>query len=57
MNLLNEEIRVIQHTISHMRRGLALESNQSKREKMKKDIKELEYLVDEKLEQCGDYKG
>ena len=57
MNLLNEEIRVIQHTLSHMKRGLALESDQAKRIKMKKDIKELDALLDEKLEQCGDYKG
>lgn len=57
MNLLNEEIRVIQHTISHMRRGLSLEDNQSKRLKMKQDINELESLLEEKLGQCEDYKG
>ena len=57
MNLLNEEIRVIQHTISHMRRGLTLEMDQSKREKMKRDVKELECILEDKLGQCEDYKG
>lgn len=54
MNLLNEEIRVIQHTISHMKRGIILEPNQSKRNKMKKDVEELETILESKLKQCED---
>ena len=54
MNILNEEIRVIQHTISHMKRGIALEPNQSKRDKMKSDVKELESILEDKLQQCND---
>lgn len=57
MNLLNEEIRVIQHTISHMKRGMVLESDQSKRIKMKNDIDELERILEDKLEQCEDFVG
>ena len=57
MNLLNEEIRVIQHTLSHMRRGVVLEFNQSRKLKMEKDINELESILLEKLNQCEEFRG
>lgn len=57
MNMLNEEIRAIKHTIVHLRKGMVLEPNQGKRDKMKKSIKELDELLIKKLEQCGDFKG
>lgn len=57
MNLLNDEIRAIQHTIAHLRKGMVLEPNQSKRNKMNNDVKELEHILEEKLQQCEDYKG
>jgi len=56
-NLLNEEIRVIQVTITHLERAMPLESSSGKREKMKRDIKELREILQEKLEQCEDYIG
>ena len=56
-NLLNEEIMAIKHTIAMLRKGEVLEPDVSKRAKMKQDIKELNILLDEKLNQCGDYKG
>ena len=57
VNLLNEEICAIKHTIAHLRKGVALEPNSSKREQMKRDIGDLNTLLEEKLEQCGDYHG
>lgn len=56
-NLLNEEIMAIKCTLAHLNKGVVLEPNISKKEKMKRDIKELNGLLKEKLEQCGDYKG
>ena len=57
VNLLNEEIRAIKHTIAHLNKGVVLEPDVSKKEQMKRDIKELNVLLTRKLEQCGDYKG
>lgn len=56
-NLLNEEIRAIKHTIAHLHKGVVLEPNTTKKEQMKRDIRELNILLTEKLEQCGDFKG
>lgn len=56
-NLLNEEIRVIQVTITHLKRAISLEASSGKREKMKQDIKELENILEDKLKQCEDYIG
>ena len=56
-NLLNEEIRVIQMTITHMKRAIPLEESSGKREKMKSDCRELEKILEDKLNQCEDYKG
>lgn len=57
MNLLNEEIRAIQHTINHLRMGIPLEPSQGKRMKMESDLNDLNKLLEEKLEQCGEYHG
>lgn len=56
-NLLNEEIRAIKHTVAHLNKGMVLEPNPSKKEQMKRDIKELNELLESKLLQCEDYKG
>ena len=56
-NLLNEEIMAIKCTLAHLNKGVVLEPNISKKEKMKKDIKELNRLLEDKLKQCGDFKG
>lgn len=55
--LLNEEISAIKHTIAHLKKGVVLETNTTKKEQMKRDIKELDNLLQEKLEQCSDYHG
>lgn len=55
MNLLNEEIRAIKHTIASLNKGVVLEPNPSKKEDMRRKIKELNSLLQCKLEQCGDY--
>ena len=54
-NLHNEEIRAIQHTVVALKKGVALEQSQSKRDKMKKDIKELESLIETKLMETPDF--
>lgn len=55
--LLNEEISAIKHTIAHLKKGVVLEPDTTKKEQMKRDIKELDNLLQEKLEQCSDYHG
>lgn len=57
MNLLNEEIRAIQLTINHLKMGIPLEMDYGKKKRMEEDLKELNGLLAEKLEQCEDYKG
>ena len=56
-NLLNEEIMAIKHTIAHLNKGMVLEPDSSKKAKMKNDIKELNILLGDKLNQCGEFKG
>lgn len=53
--LLNEEIRAIQCSIAHLRKGIALESNQSKKMKMQNDVKELEKVLNAKLGEDTNY--
>ena len=53
-NILNEEIRAIKHTIAHLNKGIVLETDSSKKEKMRKDVKELKSILMAKLNQCGD---
>ena len=55
MNLQNEEIRVIQYTITQLKRAIPLEPNQAKREKMKKDVRELQSLIKVKLSETPDF--
>ena len=57
MNILNEEISAIKHTIAHLKKGVVLETDSTKKEQMKRDIKELDSLLKDKLEQCSDFKG
>lgn len=57
VNLLNEEIRAIRHTMSCLKKGMSLELDSGKRHRMENDYKELNNLLKDKLEQCGDYKG
>lgn len=57
MNILNEEINAIKHTIAHLKKGVVLEPDSTKKEQMKRDIKELDSLLKDKLEQCSDFQG
>ena len=57
MNLLNEEIRVIQHTMSHIKRAIPLAEDNGERLRLENKYKRLGEILDEKLNQCGDYKG
>ena len=57
MNILNEEIMAIKHTLAHLNKGMVLEPDPSKKARMKQSIKELNGLLTEKLNQCEDYKG
>lgn len=57
VNILNEEINAIKHTIEHLKKGMVLEPDPSKKAKMKRDVKELDNILRDKLEQCGDFHG
>lgn len=56
-NILNEEIRAIKYTIEHLKKGMVLEPDPDRKCQMKNDIKELNLLLVEKLEKCGDVNG
>lgn len=54
-NLHNEEIRAMQNTLSFIKKRIALETSQSKKEKLKRDAKELEELIMTKLNETNDF--
>lgn len=49
MNLLNEEIRCLRSTISEKRRMMNLQPNQSEKEKLRREISELQLILNDKL--------
>ena len=57
VNILNEEIFAIKHTIAHLNKGVVLEPDPSKKAKMKQDIKELQIILKKKLDSCYDING
>lgn len=57
VNILNEEISAIKHTIAHLKKGVVLEPDPSKKMKMKKDIQELQVILKNKLDSCYDLNG
>ena len=57
VNILNEEISAIKHTIAHLKKGVVLEPDPSKKMKMKNDIKKLQKILENKLNSCNDFKG
>ena len=57
MNLLNEEIRVIQNMMAHIKRAMPLAENGGERLRLKERYDELETILQGKLELCEDYKG
>ena len=54
VSLLNEEIRVIQVSMSHLKRAIPLETNSGKKLQMQKDYDELGKILQEKLSVCED---
>jgi len=56
-NLLNEEIMAIKLYMSHLEKAIPLEQDSGVKLKLKKAWNELNELLTEKLEECGDYKG
>lgn len=57
MNIVNEEIRVIQHMMAHVKRAIPLADDNGKRLELEKKYKRLSEILNEKLEQCEDYNG
>ena len=57
MNLLNEEIRSIQHTINHLKMAIPLEADSGKKLKLQNECKNLQKLLESKLNECGEYHG
>ena len=55
MNIINEEIRSMRQTASLLKKGIALEVNQSRKEQMKQDVRMLEELINERLSKTNDY--
>lgn len=51
----NEEIMAIRNTISIYRKRIALETNQSKKAELKKDVEEMEELIVKKLGETLDF--
>lgn len=56
-NLLNEEIRAIQQTINHLKMAIPFELDYGKKKKLERDIKELNSILEDKLEQCEEFRG
>ena len=56
-NLINEEIRVIQNTMAHLKRAIPLAMDNGERLRLEEKYKDLEEVLKEKLEQCSDYYG
>ena len=55
MNIINEEIRVIQNTMAHVKRAIPLALDSGERLRLENKYKELEKVLESKLEQSGDY--
>lgn len=55
MNLVNEEIRVIQTTMAHVRRAIPLAVDSGEKARLQQKYKDLEEVLQDKLNQCGDY--
>ena len=56
-NLLNEEIMAIKLYMSHLEKAIPLEVDSGRKERLKTSWKELNELLKDKLDQCGDFKG
>ena len=54
MNLLNQKIQAIKHTIVRLKQMEALTPNSGEKNRIKENIKELNSLLEDLLEQAGD---
>ena len=54
MNIINEEIRVIQHTMAHVKRAIPLAVDNGERLRLEAKYKELGEILESKLEQSGE---
>lgn len=54
-SLHNEEIMAMRHTVTFMRKRMALEPSEAKRQQLRKDVKELENLIVKKLGETNDF--
>jgi hypothetical protein len=57
VSLLNEEIRVIQTSMSHIKRAIPLAESSGERMRLEEKYKQLGLILEEKLANCGDFKG
>lgn len=57
MNLLNEEIRVIQTTMAHVKRAIPLAEDGGEKLRLQEKYNRLEEILQDKLSLCEDYKG
>ena len=56
-HLLNEEIRVLQVSMAHVKRAIPLAKDSGERLRLEDKYKKLNVILEEKLNQCEDYKG
>lgn len=57
VNLLNEEIRAIRHTMAHLRKAIPLEMDSGKKKRLKDMYNECLVELEDRLSRCEDYKG
>ncbi len=55
MNIINEEIRVIQHTMAHIKKAIPLAVDTGEKLRLEDKYKKLGVILEDKLNQCGDY--
>lgn len=54
-NLHNEEIMAMRNTASILRKRIALEASSSKKEELKRTVKELDEMIVQKLGETSDF--
>lgn len=57
MNLLDEEIRVIQVSMAHIKRAISFAESSGEKLKLENKYKQLGEILDEKLNCCENYRG
>ena len=57
VNMLNQEIMAIKHTMAHLQRAIPLEQNSGRRMELKQMYNECQMELEDRLNRCEDYKG